>query len=51
LQLANHFNISNPKQIIAEVKDILTNFSHYAKLLDIRKQETKLIEKTIQGTL
>ena len=51
LKLASHFNISNPKQIIAQVKDILTNFSQYAKFLDIRKQEARLIEKTIQGTL
>jgi serine/threonine-protein kinase HipA len=51
LKLAAHFNISNPMQIIAEVKDILTNFSKYAKFLDIRKQEAKLVDQTIQKTL
>ena len=51
LKLAAHFNISNPLQIITEVKDTLTNFSKYAKFLDIRKQEVRLVDQTIQKTL
>ena len=36
---------------LGDWKFLLTNFFQYAKFLDIRKQEIKLIEKTIQGTL
>jgi serine/threonine-protein kinase HipA len=51
LKLAAHFNIKEPEQIITQVKDTLTNFSNYAKFLDIRKTERHLVEKSIQKGL
>lgn len=51
LKLAAHFNIKEPEHIIAQVQDTLTNFSNYAKILDIRKTERNLVEKSIQKGL
>jgi len=51
LKLAAHFNIKEPEHIIAQVQDTLTNFSNYAKILDIRKTERHLVEKSIQKGL
>jgi serine/threonine-protein kinase HipA len=51
LKLAAHFNIKEPEHIIAQVQDTLSNFSNYAKFLDIRKTERNLVEKSIQKGL
>lgn len=51
LKLAAHFNIKEPEHIIVQVQDTLSNFSNYAKFLDIRKTERNLVEKSIQKGL
>ena len=51
LKLANYFGIKDAKNIIEEVKEVISQWAFFATSLDINKKEFKLIEKTLQKKL
>jgi serine/threonine-protein kinase HipA len=51
IELANVFGIKNPKPIIEEVKQAISNWKNTAKLYNVSTESTKLIEKTIENLL
>ena len=51
IKLAEHFQIENPKQLILEVKEVLSTWNKIAAELDIITNEKKLIDKAIQNKL
>jgi serine/threonine-protein kinase HipA len=51
LKLADYFGIKDAKNIIEEVKEVISQWTSHAASLDINKKEFKLIEKALQKKL
>lgn len=49
LELANHFSITNPNEIIDKVREAVSNWPHYASNCGVGKESTMLVQKGINS--
>lgn len=50
-KLAQGHNIKNAKVIIDEIREVVWNFSHYAKKVEIGKSKIKMIDDILKSTI